>query len=166
MKSNPHEWNLKNEATLKHVSYRPNLIISEHLIVEKERILAIIFSSILSPEMSDILVNYQIMESGILKSAISSIYNVLALAVRQSDKSIMVEYTLDIAKERYESDYTCEEVKKALDLIQNIIISDVLNNKDLGIDKQEIYDFVGITMQLAMDEVEDVYEQFGKTKLI
>jgi len=162
MKSNPHEWNLKNEAALKHVSYRPSLIISEHLIAEKERILGKIYTAILSAEMSEILVNYQAMEPSALKGAITSVYNILASAVRQSDRSMMVEYLSDIAKVRYESGYTCAEVNKALDLIQNVMITDVLNNKELGIKKQEIYDSIGITMQLGMDEVEDVYEQMGK----
>lgn len=90
MKSNPHEWNLKNEAALRRAPYRPNFIVSEHLMVERERILAIIFSAILSPKMSDSMMNYQRMDYSILESAISSFYNALVLTIRRSDKSIMV----------------------------------------------------------------------------
>jgi NADP-reducing hydrogenase subunit HndD len=162
MKSNPHEWQLRNEAALKHVSFRPSLIIYEHLMAEKERLISIIINALLSNERAEIFSNYQQMESSELKGAITSLYNLIASSVRQSDRSILVEYIVDISKVRFEKGFSDKELILALDLIQGMIVSDILAKKELGIKKQEVYDSIGITVQLAMDEVEDIYEQFGQ----
>ncbi|MEI6050977.1 MAG: NAD(P)-dependent oxidoreductase, partial [Bacteroidota bacterium] len=89
MKSNPMEWQMRNEAALKHISVRTNLLIYELLISEKERLLSTIAASILSDRNTDVMTHYQQLEISELSLLLHTLYNVLASTILNADRSLM-----------------------------------------------------------------------------
>ena len=158
MKSNPVEWNTRNEAALKHISFRVNLLIYEKLITDKEKILAKITARILALENSEIFKNYQNKPEDDFRLLVSTTYNLIASTVYNSDRSLMINYMEDVAVARFNEGFHATEIADFLDVFNEIITTHLLADKDYKFTRQDIYDYIGITFQLAKDEIEEKYE--------
>ena len=159
IKSHPNEWLLKNEEALHRVTQRTNLIIYEHLITLEEKILKFLFNYITSPERNLIFSNYQKMKPIELKSHISTIFNLLLASVRSGDRMLMLKYIDEIALERFASGFNAKEVCEKLKALDNIIMTELLSVKELKKMRQEIHDYIELSIQLAQDEMEDIFEE-------
>lgn len=158
MKSHPDEWLLKNEAALKRVTRRANLMIYESVLAEKEKLLAKISDYVLSPERSSDFRGYQKMDSDEFQCYLSNLYHLLLAAIRSGDRSLMLNYIDDIALIRFAEGFEPATIRETLSAFNEIITSELLSKKELRAIKQEIYDYISMTIQLAQDEVEDLYE--------
>lgn len=158
MKSHPDEWHLKNEAALKRVARRTNLIIYEHLSELKETVVAMIEERVLSPDAKETFARYQKMELNDFQCYISTLYHLLMATVRSGDRSLMIQYIDEIATRRFAEGFLPKELCETLSLYREIIISELGKRKELAKIKQEVYDYIGLTLQLAIDEVEDHYD--------
>lgn len=161
MKSNPIEWNSKNEAALKHISFRTNLIIHEYMMVLREKVLTRILARVLSLDNSELFSNYQQMDPVFLRSLMSTLYNILASSVHSADRSLLINYMDDITIPRFMEGFKPKEICNLLAALNDVITGEMLAIKDFKFRKQDLYDHIGITIQLAQDEVEDQYEHFG-----
>ena len=160
MKSNPVEWNARNEAALKHISIRLNLLVYEILITDKEKILSTINARILSLENAEKFKDYQNKPMDDFRLLTSTTYNLLASTVYNSDRSLMINYMEDVAIARFNEGFHSKEIADLLDVFNEVITSHLLNAKDYKFTRQDLYDFIGITLQLAKDEIEEKYEVF------
>ncbi|MDP4282357.1 MAG: NADH-dependent [FeFe] hydrogenase, group A6 [Bacteroidota bacterium] len=160
MKSNPLEWYSRNEAALKHISYRTNLIIHEYMMVGKERILGRINARILSLENNLTFMNYQAMDPMVFHSITSTLYNILASSIHSADRSLLLNYMEDIAPPRFAEGFTAKEVCATLGVFSDVIISELLELQEYKFKRQDLYDYIGVSIQLAQDEVEDKYENY------
>jgi NADP-reducing hydrogenase subunit HndD len=160
MKSNPLEWNAKNEAALKHISFRTNLIIHEYMMVYKEKILARINARILSLDTGHTFSNYQQMDELRFKSLTSTLYNILASAVHSSDRSLLINYMDDITIPRFAEGFPPKEICNLLATISDIVTDELMSLKEFKFKKQDLYDYIGLNLQLAQDEVEDKFEHY------
>jgi len=86
----------------------------------------------------------------------------LLASVRSADRSLMQNYMEEIALKRYTSGYTAKEMVDAVSGISETIMNELESIPELADEKQEIYDYIGLTFQLAMDVVEDVFENIDK----
>ena len=160
MKSNPIEWHAKNEAALKHISFRTNLIIHEYMMVYKEKILNKHVARVLSLDNIVAFSHYQKMDVVYLKSLMSTLYSILASSVHSADRSLLIDYMDDITVTRFAEGFTSEEICNLLSVLNDIIIEELLSLEDFKFKKQDLYDYIGVNIQLAKDEVEDQYEHF------
>jgi hypothetical protein len=158
MKGHPDEWRVKNEAALKRVTGRANLQIYEEMIRRKEKLLAKISSTILSADEEDKFNRYKLMNHDDFQCYMSTLYHLLMAAVRSSDRSLMLQYIDDIAIRRFAEGFEPEELCNTLLVFKEIIITELTSTKELRNIKQDIYDYIGLTIQLAQDEIEDLYE--------
>ncbi len=158
MKTHPDEWRLKNEAALKRIAHRANLIIYENMLAEKEKLLEKINDYILSPERSSNFSGYKKMDTDDFQCYLSNIYHLLLATVRSGDRGLMLSYVDDIVMQRFAEGFTPIAICDALSALNEIITSELFSKKELQAMKQEIYDYVSMTIQLAQDEVEDIYE--------
>jgi len=158
MKGHPDEWRVKNEAALKRVTGRANLQIYEEMIRRKEKLLAKISSTILSADEEDKFKRYKLMNHDDFQCYMSTLYHLLMAAVRSSDRSLMLQYIDDIAIRRFAEGFEPEELCNTLLVFKEIIITELTSTKELRNIKQDIYDYIGLTIQLAQDEIEDLYE--------
>ena len=160
MKSNPIEWHAKNEAALKHISFRTNLIIHEYMMVHKDKILNKLIARILSLDNIHTFSHYQKMDLIYLRSLMSTLYSILASSVHSADRSLLIDYMDDITPPRFVEGFTSEEICNLLSILNDLITEELLSLQDFKFKKQDIYDYIGVNIQLARDEVEDQYEHF------
>ena len=162
MKSDPSEWHRKNAAALKKVSLRPNLLIYEIMLKLKEEMIEAIRKTILDPENRNEFPNYRKMEKSDLDWYVGIIYQLLSSSVRNNDRMLLLDYVRDLSNLRFKEGFTAEEVGKVLFKIDKIIIARLHEEPELEDLGQEIHDFITMTIQLTVDEVEDAFEMFEK----
>jgi len=160
MKSNPVEWHAKNETALKHISFRTNLLISEYMMANKENVLSRITARMLTQENSELFFHYQQMDPNELVIILNILFDVLAAAVQNADRSLMINYIQDIAQTRYQHGFTSREITSTFAVFNDMITSQLLTEKERRFSKQEIYDYISLTLQLAQDEIEEKFEFF------
>jgi len=160
MKSNPMEWQMRNEAALKHISVRTNLLIYELLISEKDHLLTTITTRVLSSENTEALAHYQQMEMPELSLALHTLYNVLASTILNADRSLMINYIDDITFPRFDEGFTSEEISTLLSLYSEMVTINLQHSKLHSFTRQELYDYISIPVQLAQDEIEEKYETY------
>lgn len=161
MKSDPNEWHHKNRSALKRVAVRPNLLIYEEMVKLKEEIVAEIKSTLLDPARDGDFGNYQRMDKSGLEREIGIIYQLISASVRSQDRMLLLDYERDLARIRFEEGFSAREVCLALLEIGKVIISRLLQEEELKGMKQLIHDFVTLTIQLTVDEIEDAHEKFA-----
>lgn len=161
MKSNPVEWHAKNEAALKHLSFRINLVIYEKMMANKEIILHTISRKMLSHENAEIFFHYQQMDLSELGIILNILYDVLAASVQNSDRSLMINYINDIAHARYRSGFKAGEISETFILVNEVTISQLMKIQDHPYTRQELYDYISLTLQLAQDEIEEKFEIYS-----
>ncbi len=158
MKSHPDEWSVKNEAALKRVTRRPNFLIYERLISDKENLLEQITKKILSEREADKFTKYQELDLEDFNCYMSTLYHLLMAAVRSGDRGLMIQYIDDIAMRRFAEGFEPEVICNTLTVFREIIVSRLESIQEFAKIKQDIYDYVSLTTQLAQDEIEDLYD--------
>ncbi|MBL1211848.1 MAG: NAD(P)-dependent oxidoreductase [Ignavibacteriae bacterium] len=158
MKSHPVEWNVKNEAALKRVTRRSNLLIYEAMIEEKENLLKQININILLTDSKVSFSRYKLMDSNEFMCYMSTLYHLLMAVVRSGDRSLMLKYIDDIALKRFAEGFEPKEICDTLSVFRDVILKNFISKKSMSEIKQELYDYIGLTIQMAQDEVEDLYD--------
>lgn len=162
MKSNPVEWHARNEAALKHLSFRINLLIYEDMMASKEKILTTLTQRMVAHGNAGIFYHYQQMEITELNIILNILFDVLAASVQNADRSLMINYINDIAAVRYQSGFRVAEIGETFRLVNDITIGSLLDTKGRKYTRQELYDFITVTLQLAQDEIEEKFEFFDR----
>jgi NADH-quinone oxidoreductase subunit G/[NiFe] hydrogenase diaphorase moiety small subunit/NADP-reducing hydrogenase subunit HndD len=161
MKSNPLEWHAKNEAALKHISFRTNLIIHEYMMVYRERMLSRIIARIQSLDNNQVFPHYQKMDPVVFRSLMSTLYSILASSVHSADRSLLINYMDDITLPRFAEGVPPKEICNLLSVVNDVITEELLSLREFTFKRQDLYDHIGITLQLAQDEVEDQFEHYA-----
>lgn len=162
MKSHPEEWLVKNEVALKHVTRRANFIIYEQMINNKEVLLEQITKTIFSEKEIKKFMRYKQLDQNDFHCYMSTLYHLLMAAVRSGDRNLMIQYINDIAIRRFAEGFEPQEICDTLSVFSEIITKKLIDIKCLTNIKQDIYDYIGLTIQLAQDEIEDLYENLLK----
>ncbi len=165
LKSYPVEWQRRNMIALGKLTIdRPHLHIAETMQRLNESIVQTILYKMHSPANYDIFPNYQKMEPDSLEWYIRIYYNLLMASVRTGDRMSLVNYYRFLANIRHSEGFTHEEITSALELIREYLHSVLLNEPALIHFKILIHDVIGLTIQLAIDEIEDSYERIELTQ--
>ncbi len=161
MKSHPEEWHVKNEIVLKRITERPNLIIYDHLIANKDKLIEKLTNHILDSE-NDNFTKFRSMKNVNLQFYINVLYHLLLAAVRSGDRGLMVENIDDIINQKFAEGFEPDEISKTFTAYKEIIVHELINNKELKVNKQDINDSISLTIQLVQDGIEDIYENLDK----
>ncbi|MBN3036115.1 MAG: NAD(P)-dependent oxidoreductase [Bacteroidales bacterium] len=162
MKSHPHEWDLKNEAITRKDAFRPNLMIYEHLIISQDALLKAIHANLTDPANRGVYPHYQELSEKDLQVALSTMYMLLLASVRSGDRGLMRNYIEDIALTRFTMGFEAREMIDAVAVFGRIINEELEKLPGLASLRQHIYDYVGLTIQLALDEIEDVFDKLAR----
>ncbi len=162
LKTHQDEWCLKNEAALKRVARRANLLIYEQMKEYKDIALDTIMKLMLTNDEKGLFVRYKKMDQNDYQCYMSTLYHLLMATVRSSDRKIMLQYIDDIAMKRFAEGFVPQELCETLTVFKEVIISRLLSIPEMQNIKQEIYDNIGLSLQLAQDEIEDLYENLLK----
>ncbi len=160
LKSHPVEWKVKNEAALKRVAGRVNLIIYDKMIEQKDVLLAKIKEEILE-NPRQLFTPFLQLEEKDLECYISTVYHLLMAAIRSSDRSLLLKYLDKIAIHKFAEGFEPASLCGTARIFSDVIINHLICYKELSKFRQEIYDYVGLSMQIAQDEIEDLYDELA-----
>jgi len=110
------------------------------------------------------LAKYQNMEPDERLHCVEYIFHMLELDVKTGNRSHILDYAEHLAEHRYLEKVPFDQVKRAMTITQNIIIQELQSQPQLREMKQRISDEVKITLQMAIDEVEDTYARLSSKK--
>lgn len=163
MKSHKDVWELRNEAALNRVARRANILIFESLTKNKSNYL---------PKIIDIISTkidtkcgfdkYSALNEHDFQCYMSTLYHLLMATVRSNDRNLMLQYIDDIAIRRFAEGFLPHELCATLQVYKDILVEELLAEPELKKFKLDIYSSIALTLQLAQDEVEDLYETLIK----
>src|SRR5690606_18327744 len=93
---------------------------------------------------------------------ISAVYHLLLATIRSSDRSLLLNYIDEIAIRRFAEGFEPYILCSTLNLFSEVIINHLSAYKELSKIKQELYDNIGLSLQIAQDEIEDLYDSLVK----
>lgn len=164
-KSFPLEWHTRNQASLKIEKIeRPNLRIAEALMRRQDEIIERLLNRVRSVEGQNDLPNYNLKSDETLRWYLGIYYNQLMTSVRTGDRMSLVNYSRFLANIRSREGFNGAEVANALNRIGEIVIAALLEQEGLQDLESLINDSVGLTIQLAVDEVEDSFDRIEEVE--
>lgn len=158
LKTYPVEWHTRNALAMVKTPDRPDLKIADALSRIHEDVVSRVHGFILLPAHADRFPHYQEMEPDKLKWYLGMVYNQLRTAVRTGDRLSMANYARFIASIRIREGFTFEEVKAVFDTYADIITGELLWDEELKDLESRIHDDISLTIQMAIDEIEDAFE--------
>lgn len=162
MKSHPDEWQVKNEAILKRFARRTNLMIYEKMVEQKDVILTRIIEIIINENPRGIFSKYKEMPFDDFQCYMSALYHLLLATIRSSDRSLLLKYIDDIAIRRFAEGFEPNILCATLNTFSDTIINHLIAYKEFNKIKQALYDNISLSLQIAQDEVEDLYDNLVK----
>jgi len=161
-KNHTGEWVNRNEAALKSKSYRPNLILYEKLLLDKERIMESIVEKLISQETAKAISPYKRMKEEEIMNLVSTLYHLMLAAIRSGDRSFILNYADDIVVERFAAGFNAQELHRAHDLITAEVVDALYADEKTRKMQIYIHDYVEISMQIARDYMEEIFENLEK----
>ncbi len=159
LKTRPDKWHRMNIDRLSRFQKnRPALILAEEMVRMHEELVEKVFQTIMDPYYKDRLQFYQNMAQEDLRWYISVVYNHLLTSVRHGDRSIMITFAKDLSHRRLQEDVDLDELCGALTVTRDVITHGLYHNANLVKMKLLVHDFITLAIQLALDEIKDVYE--------
>lgn len=159
LKARPDEWHRRNLDRLhRFSSKRPSLTLAEEMVKMRKELVEQVYAKILHAENDEVLTFYHAMDSEDLRWYISVVYNNLLTSVRHGDRSMMISFARDLSHRRMQENASLEEVCGALCITRDVITHGLYNNPNLLHMKLHVHDYITLAIQLAIDEVKDVYE--------
>lgn len=163
MKSRPEEWHRKNIDRLRRFDMnRPALTLAEEMVRLRDDLVGQIFDQIGDKKYEQRFQFYQSMSPEDLIWNINVVYNNLLTSVRHGDRSIMITFAQDLSRRRMEQNVSLEELCGALTITRDVITQSLYSNPKLSNIKLQVHDNIFLAVQLAMDEVKDVYEDVAR----
>ncbi len=151
-------WTFRNEALLKRVAYRKSGTIFDILGEIREKTVEDITAEILKQENASRFTHYREMDVGLLTWYVTMLYQLIATTVRNRDRSLIHNYVQIISSRRFVEGFGVEELKNFLKTVGKTISSALLSRPEMKDMEKTVYDYIYLTMQLTIDEVEDTYE--------
>jgi nucleoside-diphosphate-sugar epimerase len=162
MKTMPVEWHFRNRSAMIKTDRRQNLVIYNMFFDAKEQVIHKIVSGLRSDARAKDFHSYRQMNPDDLRWFVSMFYQMIMASVRNSDRSMLVTYSQDLAHLRIAESFDETEVVLATGEIGKIIIEELSASCTDESLKLPLRDHIGISIQLIIDEIEDVYEDTGR----
>lgn len=161
MKSEPQEWRLHNERAMRKLPIPPSLVIHDAMVEAREAIVDGITAYLQSPVRHDRFPSYAMLPPGDLRWYVKFVYELLTAAVRTGDRSLLLGYMRDLARRRFEEGFPPAEVCDALLSINEVTVDELLHKPEVTGMAQQLRDTVTLSIALAIDGIQDAYEEFS-----
>jgi nucleoside-diphosphate-sugar epimerase len=163
MKNNPSLWEERNLAMAnKVVEKRPGLKIYEAMLSVKEAAIREHMTYLRAPENSNLFPHYRKLDPESLKIRARFIYEMLEVAILSGDRQHLLCYSNYVARQRYQEGIGAGELSRALAHNAEVTVKMLRAIPSLKNLQQRIHDDISLTMQLILDEIEDVYHRLGE----
>ena len=112
-----------------------------------------------NPESAERYANYQKLDRQKLRWYVTIACNLLMTAVRTGDRLAMSNYARFIASIRIREGFPFQEVASGFRVMGEIVFNTLLQQPQFTNGEHVLRDNISLTIQLAVDEIEDAYEQ-------
>ncbi len=158
-KIHPDNWHFRNQVLIKQrVAFRKSILIYRAMSEVRDKVIEDIFRDIRLPENKDYYPNYQKMDGELLKRYINLVFQLFAISIRNRDRSFFTEYNQIICPYRFMGGFKKEEIINYLIVFEKRLHEQLLRKPEMKSLKDRIYNYITLTMQFVVDEVEDLYE--------
>lgn len=158
MITHPYDWNFRNEISIHKVAYRKSTIIYDILIQHRDVLIGMILKDVTLPENKARFPNYSKMDREMLKWYITLNYQLIATTVRDRDRFILSNFVQQVAHRRYIEGFNVKEVKDLILFTGKTMEVFLLQRPELKGFKQRVEDYIILTAQYVIDELEDTYD--------
>ncbi len=159
MKTNPILWEQKNRImAYRKIVEHPGMKIYQAMLDLEDEILGKAIIYLQSPDNKDLFPNYQKLDHETLRMRAGYAYELLELAILQGERQFLITYANYLARRRYGEGFPFKELSSAFQHVALQVETRLREYPPLKNMQQEIHDKIGITMQLVLDEIEEVYE--------
>ena len=162
MKSDPVEWQQRNQAALKEVHLRPNLrihrLLEQHQDAIRSRFVELLVSD--SGPESD-FPSYQKVSPQVVEWRFTVALRHILNSVRTKERGLFLAYCRDFAVKRFEEGFDALEVVRALQALNRIAL-DVFSEDPDAADLQEaLQSHFSMTIEFGCDQILEVYEDLS-----
>ena len=158
MTTHPYDWNYRNEISIHKVAYRKSTIIYDILIQHRDMLIDTIIKGVILPENKVRFPNYSKMDREMLKWYITLNYQLIATTVRDRDRLIISNFVQQVSHRRYIEGFNVKEVKDLILFTGKTMEKFLLKRPELKGFKQRVEDYIVLTAQYIIDELEDTYD--------
>ena len=157
MKSHPEAWRQLNEAALLRTASRPNLVVYERLLRRRETLVERIYEDIRMTQLADQEIDYRTLQEAPLRAYVSLFYEVLITTIRTRDRAVLRSHARVLAYHRYRQRFKVCQVCEAMSTFGLQMRAALEEERDLRVSEELLHDEIDLCIQLACDEVEEVY---------
>ncbi|RJP92478.1 MAG: NAD-dependent epimerase/dehydratase family protein [Desulfobacteraceae bacterium] len=162
MKNHPNNWAFRNESLLKRFATRKSTLIYDIMMEERRAAIDRIADEITAAENISRFPHYSQMDPDLLKWDIHLHYQMLAATVKSRDRSLVQNFAQIIATHKYMEGFNAAEVKNFVitigKAVKKILVAKPQLQEHGRRQSRRIDDLIILTIQFAVDEVEDTFE--------
>jgi nucleoside-diphosphate-sugar epimerase len=157
-KTDPLEWNQRNQAALKTVRVRSFLRLHALLEHHEEVIQNLFTDRLLGPAFRDRFPSYQRFSPEEHAWHHRLVLQRLMDAVRTREKAVFMTYCRDLAERRLRQGFSELELCAALETLNEICLEVLGRDPEAHGLQQAMHDYITTTIQFGVDQVQEVYE--------
>ena len=159
-KSEPFAWESRNQAILKKMTLRPSFCIYNALSEKEDEIVDQVLKRIYASGFLKLEDGSKIIDTSELVWQIKLIYKLLIASIHTDNKLLIQNYFEVSGLNRFKAGYTNDKINFILDTLNQIASAESSRVDTFKSFKKEIYDFITMPINFAIDEVELQYQQF------
>ena len=158
-KTDPLEWNQRNQAALKTVRVRSFLRIHGLLEHHEEVIQSLFTERLLGPALRDRFPSYQRFSPEDHAWHHRLVLQRLMDAVRTREKAVFMTYCRDLAERRIRQGFSELELCAALEALNEICLEVLGRDPEAHGLQEAMHDYITTTIQFGVDQIQEIYEQ-------
>ena len=163
-KSEPYAWQSRNLAILKKTTLRPSFYIYNALAEKEDEIIEQVLDRIRNSAWYSQDIANEVIDESELIWQIKLIYKLLITSIHTNNKLLIQNYFEVSGFNRFKAGYSSHKINFILDALNHIAWTESSRVDTLESFKKEIYDFITLPINFAIDEVELQYNQYLNSK--
>ncbi|MCP4145983.1 MAG: NAD(P)-dependent oxidoreductase [bacterium] len=161
LKRVPHEWHhLNQHFPYDQVQEKENLKIYRTMLKMKNSIVDEISDVLQLDENAEKFKTYQSLTPGTLRIRVNLLYSFLEKDILMGNRSNVLDYAHTLALDRFKEGFSLNEVCDAVQTTADVVMKMLLAQPELRFTEQRIQSEVLMTLQMAIDEITDTYENY------
>ena len=160
-KTDPITWFSRNRAAMKRVTLHNNLTIHRVLELHEREIREMHMERIYGPAGKERFAHYRMLRNEELQWDERLLLRQLMNAVRTRDKMVFMNHCRDLSSRLFHAGFNVEEIANALEAMEQACLSVLREDQDSRDLTEDQRDLITMTIQLGIDQVHDVFEQFS-----
>ena len=160
----PNNWHFRNrDPQRQHRADRVRTLVYHAMMEIRENVVESILAELMDTNRSSIFPHYQRMDEDVCRWYLNLLFQLIALSIRNRDRSILTEYDKIICTYRYIEGFEEEELTSFLLLFESVLRDRLLRLPQLARVLETTNNYLTFTIQFVLDEREDLFEMLQES---